>query len=489
MKQKEPFLRGISTLLDGGRRRSTQAAIALFRQKAVRQSISGYARLFDFILPADFLLDIDSTKRRSKFDLITVLWAWIAQVLDSNASCSKAVAMIQSWNAQAGLPIPRSDTSSYCQARQRLPESMLEAVDKRIKASLERSIRSDDRWHGFVLKAFDGSSVQLCDTPENQVEFPQPGSQKAGCGFPVMSIMGVLNLSHGGWEGMITAENNIHDARLAQQALALVESRDLVLADRAFCSYELISRIKQRGAEVVMRLHQARHRKLDWRRGRKVSPLERLVTWAKPTHQPGSSDLSAEQWEALPEELTLRYIKIGYEDRSGEKRMLVVVSTLLDPKKHSALEVSELYTKRWEIELKFRDLKTVLGLEFVAVKTPAMARKSARIMVIAYNLIRSLMQRSAHHAGQPLWQMSFKGSLDLAISMQSLFLGPAHHRRKRQLRLECLIEIGATKLVNIRPYRQEPRALKRRPKPFQLLAAPRHIFREIPHKSTYKKAA
>ncbi len=37
-----------------------------------------------------------------------------------------------------------------------------------------------------------------------------------------------------------------------------------------------------------------------------------------------------------------------------------------------------------------------------------------------------------------------------------------------------------------RPGRQEPRCVKRRPKPFQFLTKKRHEMKEIPHRSTYR---
>ncbi len=48
-----------------------------------------------------------------------------------------------------------------------------------------------------------------------------------------------------------------------------------------------------------MRLHQARHRKLDWRKGKKISRNERIITWKKPKQQPATSDLTKDQWDAL----------------------------------------------------------------------------------------------------------------------------------------------------------------------------------------------
>lgn len=408
MKQNEPFLAGFSKDLFGKAKRSAQDILRRFRLNSLQDSLSGYGLLFDSILPAEFLARIDPTKRDRVFGHLPVFWAWLGQILEHNASCSRALTLIQAWNAGAGAPTPKGDTSGYCQARLRVKRHFLKKILARINAGLRRSIRSEDLWHGMVLKALDGTSVKLRDTAANQARYPQPSSQKPGCGFPVLGIVGMLNMSHGGWEGFTTGKWNLHDARAAQRLLGYVEEGDLILADRAFCSFELIARIQQRGGHCVMRLHQARHRKLDWRRGKRVSPLERLVTWEKPAKQPKTSELSAEEWELLPAEMTLRYIRMGYEDRAGEKRMLVVVTTLLDPEKHDAIEVSDLYARRWDIELKFRDVKTTMGMEEFAVKSPQMAHKTLHMMMIAYNLLRSLMQKSATQAGKPLAHMPKK---------------------------------------------------------------------------------
>jgi hypothetical protein len=326
------------------------------------------------------------------------------------------------------------------------------------------------------------------DTFENQQLYPQPSQQKRGCGFPVMGIVGMLNLSHGGWEGFTTGTWKVHDAKAAQRLLPYVEAGDLILADRGFCSYELAARIQQQGADCLMRLHQARHRKLDWRRGKRISSFERLVTWKKPVKQPKASELSASQWEELPAEITVRYIKTKYMDRAGDCRTLVVATTLLDVEKYDGEKIIALYAQRWQIELKLRDIKTILRLEFLAVKSPEMAHKSLLMIMIAYNLLRTLMQDAAIEGGKPIAEMSFKGTLDLIVSSHPLFRGLYSQRKRENLRRE-IIGLCATKLIDIRPDRQEPRAVKRRPKPYQLLTAPRRVFREIHHKENYRKAA
>jgi hypothetical protein len=53
---------------------------------------------------------------------------------------------------------------------------------------------------------------------------------------------------------------------------------------------------------------------------------------------------------------------------------------------------------------------------------------------------------------------------------------------------KMLLYYIAHTVVTCRPNRSEPRALKRRPKNYQLLNKPRSQFHEAPHRTRYKKA-
>ncbi|MBX3742513.1 MAG: IS4 family transposase [Akkermansiaceae bacterium] len=360
------------------------------------------------VLPGDFLESADPTLRQRSFGHIPVFWAWLAQILEANASCQRAVGFIQSWCRTCGLSVPSSDTSSYCKARLRVDIRFLHAIHRRIRDHLGARISGADRWQGFNLVAMDGSSVQLRDTAANQRAYPQPSGQKPGCGFPTMGIVGLVNLCHGGWEQVVACPHTRHDSRAAGGLIAHLHAGDLLLADRAFCSYELIARCQGRGAHALMRLHQARAKSLDWREGKRISAYERIVTWTRPQRPPGSG-LSPAEWEALPASMELRLIKVRYENRAGEKGELIVVTTLTDPSRHCGMELADLYARRWDIELKLRDLKTTMGMERFDVNTPEMAQKTLLMGVIAFNLIRSVMQRAADRAGEPTRHMSFKG--------------------------------------------------------------------------------
>ena len=289
MTKKQPFLPGFPTTICGRIRRRLQDVIAARRKALLGSSIASYALQFSHILPADFLDEQSASQRRRHYCNTNIFWAWLAQILEANASCSKGVSLVQAWCADANLPAPAGDTGAYCKARKRIGVGFLRALRGRVTAHLGARIRPEDKYEGLDVKSIDGSSAQLEDTAENQACYPQPASQKPGCGFPVMGVMGVLNHSHGGWEDFATCTESAHDAPVAHKLLHNFGAGDLACADRAFCTYEFISLLLGQGAHSLMRLHQARHRVLDFRRGRKIGKNQRLVTWTKPSKQPAKS--------------------------------------------------------------------------------------------------------------------------------------------------------------------------------------------------------
>ena len=52
-------------------------------------------------------------------------------------------------------------------------------------------------WRNRRVRLADGATMTLADTPENQAEYPQPKSQKAGLGFPIFRMVVLLCLATG----------------------------------------------------------------------------------------------------------------------------------------------------------------------------------------------------------------------------------------------------------------------------------------------------
>ena len=97
------------------------------------------------------------------------------------------------------------------------------------------------------------------------------------------------------------------------------------------------------------------------------------------------------------------------------------------------------------------------------------------------NLVRALILR----AGAGL-EASFKGTVD-RIERWLPEVSAALPAKVRKRLVEDLLDAIADDLVPERPSRREPRVVKRRPKPFQLMNKPRSEMVEIQHRSRYGK--
>ena len=434
----------------------------------MKKTIGGLARLFSPFIPIDFIPQRSSDQRERVYTELVTFWAWMSQMFGFNSSCSAAVSLVQSWRMKLGLKAISSNTASYCAARQKLPKKLIMEVFHKVVESVNSSLLVSDLWHNKVVYSVDGSSVQLDDTLENQKVFPQPSTQKKNCGFPVMKVMGLLNHSTGLWEDFCTAHPTENDAKTMSRILPkFVRDRGLLLADRAFCSYEIIHRLKSSGMDVVMRLHQMRAKGFTLRKGKRIGKNERLVTWRKPSHKPVHCELSDEEWEALDNRMEMRIVACWFVDREGKKKRLLLATTLLENKTHDWLDIANLYATRWDIEVRLRDVKTTMKMEDLRVKTPEMARKCFAMAMLGYNLVRSVAFDASRQAEVKPQLMSYKEILDWINSSAPNF---QHAKRDNSRSLgklrDAFIEVASTKRINYRPYRWEPRLVKKRPKPF-----------------------
>ena len=138
-----------------------------------------------------------------------------------------------------------------------------------------------------------------------------------------------------------------------------------------------------------------------------AGPDERLVTWKK-SRQKFPYPTPAE-WAALPEEITVRVIRVRVKQAGFRTRTLVLVTTLLDPVEYPAAEVAAAYLRRWRIELCLDDLNTVLGLGALRCKSPAMIHRELLALLVAHNLVRAVMANAAREHAVALDRLSFTG--------------------------------------------------------------------------------
>ena len=419
----------------------------------------------------------DGTRRRRRvFFLSRVFWCFVWQVLQPRTSCRAVVRQVQAFCETEQRRFDES-TSAYCQARARLPVGCLQqALSDSATAADRLSLQGVADWTR-PIKVVDASSVRLPDTAANRKCYPYPSGQRPGCGFPVMQLCGLYSLASGAILNTVQSPWSASEVRLFKDLWAELQAGDILMGDRPFGAYVLLALLPLRGVDVVTRLHQGR--RFRPRDGRRIGPGEWLVTWIKPPQRPDY--LSTEEWAAVPETITVRIIHVRVQEKGFRTRELWISTTLLDPIAYPAERIAQLYRRRWDMELCFRDLKTTMGMEELRCRTPAMAHKELLAFLVAHNFMRCLIAQAASAHQVCRTRISFKGAVDAARSFhQAIRLARSQRHANRLYRR--LLEILASDLVPLRPGRYEPRALKRRRKPYALLTKHRHCYREIPHR-------
>lgn len=401
---------------------------------------------------------------------ITV-WVFLAQCLSPDHSCREAVARLAAWRVAQGRKPCSPETGSYCTARDALPEEACRELVRRTGRELEAEAPTAWLWHGRRVRVVDGSTVTMPDTAANQAEYPQQVTQKPGCGFPLARVLVIFSLSVGvvleaaigKYQGKQTGENSLfrtlHD---------VLESGDVVLADRYFSGWFDLALLAARRVDAVVRKHQLRA--TDFRTGQRLGPDDHLVRWRKPERPEW---MSHEDYTALPAELVLREVRVTVKQRGFRTKSVLLIATLLDAVKIPGADLAELYRRRWRAELELRSLKIVLQMDHLRCKQPHRVRNEFFMHLLAYNLIRRVMALAALEANVVPWQISFKGTLQTLANFLPLLascpsLSPG---------CEALVRCVAAHRVGDHPDRIEPRCLKRRPKKYTLFRETRDSYR------------
>jgi putative transposase len=328
-------------------------------------------------------------------------------------------------------------------------------------------------WKGRHVHLVDGTTASMPDTLDNQAAFPQPNTQQAGVGFPLVRLVVLLSLATAMVKGMAMgpyAGKETGETALLRELLTRLGPGDILLGDRYYCSYFMVALLQELGIDFVVRLHQ--RRAVDFRRGRRLGVGDHVVIWTKPS-KPEWMD--AATYVRLPASLRVREVHVQVQQPGFRTESLVVVTTLTDAQQYTKDDVAELYHQRWLVELDIRAIKVTLGMDVLRCQSPEMVRREIWTCLLAYNLIRQTMLAAAHQSERSPRELSFTAALQkIAAAWAILSVGD-------DVLLAAIIDVMlsdiAKNIVGNRPDRVEPRAIKRRPKPHKLLHEPRAVAR------------
>lgn len=430
---------------------------------------------FSRFLP-NTLLNKATGNRNRIFTRTRTFWCFIWQLLQPRTACRAVVRKVQAEAEHERRMIDES-SSAYCQARRRLPLAVIQRGLEHSAACADRMVKGGIPGWKRPIHIVDATSFQTPDTPANRRRYHYPSGQKKGCGFPVLRATALFSLTSGAIQHIITAACYTAELVMFKPLWSCLKRGDILLGDRMYGCFAVLARLPLQGVDVVARLHQARC--LNLRRARKLGSGDWQATFTKARIVPPY--MTRAEWNKLPDEITVRILKVNNRIKGFRTKTVWVVSTLLDHQVYSKEAIGLLYFRRWQMELSFRDLKTTMGMETLRCRTPEMVEKEIRMFLIAYNFLRALMAEAAAPHDLSVFRISFKGTIDTIRSFHPVMLRADSRRQLRRLR-KRLLSILYEDRVPLRPDRTEPRAVKKRPKPYSHLTQHRRKFKAVPHR-------
>lgn len=483
MNNSTPFFQAFGPLLFGKPPVSALAeAIAKFSQF---RSLSDLRKAFGCYIPQALLAPTEggTNSRRRLFSLEVVFWSFLDQVQTPGAACREIVRKVMAFTRrkfprqEGGSMSPR--TTAYCKARAKLPLDVLDKINDHLVDRLLKHIPRSALWHGRQIKLVDGTGLSMPDTPANQARWPQSKSQKPGCGFPTMRLVGIFCLLSGALIRAAHGDRHTHETKLFQTLWDALSPGDLLVADRGFCSFATFALLLARGVDCLMRLPEKKIRKAIGSQLPKTANFDVIITWKRPAQR--TPVQTPTDFALLPEGIPVRIVRYTIARRGFRTQCVTLVTTLLDASL-PACDLAELYFRRWQIELHFREIKIHLHMDVLRCLSPHMIERELRMHFIAYNLIRCVMQKAALTHDVDLCRLSFKGCLDTVRHFANATCATVDKPRTISALLdEMLLAIACDPLPH-RPGRSEPRVKKRRPKNYRLLTKPRREMGPLPHR-------
>lgn len=407
--------------------------------------------------------------RDRKLDPVTTVKLFLLQILWGNAACNQ-------------VPhLARRDVtgSAYCEARGRLRLEALQTLLSRSTTAMAECVRESGRWLGHRLFVVDGSSFSMPDTEQLRQRFGETPGQAPGCGFPTAHFLALVHFGSGLFQKVATSPWRTHDLSQVPQVHPELEPGDVLLGDRAFCSFAHLGLLTARGVHGVFRLHQRviadftpgrphatpgggkNSKQKGLPRSRWLASLgddDQLVEWFQSANRPAW--LAEADFAALPATLKVRELRYRVQRPGFRVREVTLATTLTDSQTYSAAALGEAYGLRWTIETSFAHLKTTMKMDVLRCQTVAGVLKELTMFLLAYNLVRMTILEAARRQKVPPERISF---VDALRWLQTTQPGAA---------LPELV------VLPHRPNRYEPRARKRRPKQYDLLNKPRNVLRQ-----------
>jgi hypothetical protein len=255
-------------------------------------------------------------------------------------------------------------------------------------------------------------------------------------------------------------DGHAQERSLFGAVLKTVQAGDLWMADRNFCTRDLLCDLDQRGAGFVIREHQ----RLPFEILTPLRPLGRVET-GKIAEQ----RVRVVDGQGVAHEFRRLRLKLDHATRDGAT--LLYILTNVPARQVSGKRVARLYRKRWTLETAFQHLEAYFHSEINTLGYPKAALFGFCLALAAYNLLAVVLAalRGVHGQEKVDEEVSlYYLANDLSTTYNGMMIAIPEAEWDVFARMSAS-EMAATLLalaqrVNLRAYRKSPRGPKK-PRP------------------------
>lgn len=332
--------------------------------------------------------------------------------------------------------------SAFSQARQKLDAGAFVELNS-VQVGYFYDHFAYQTWHGLRLRAVDGSTAQLPDTPDIVEHFGRWGTVPLARVSQMFDPLNKITL-----EALI-GPKALGEREYAARHFALIGSGDLVLLDRGYPAFWLFVLILSREAHFCARMSLG-----VW------NVIDQFVASGLPEQivevSPGSTaqqDCRARQLPTHP--ITVRLLRIELDQGQIE----VLITSLLDQAAYPYAVFKDLYHQRWPVEEDYKVIKLRVEVENWSGKSALSIYQDFHAKVFTANLTAILAQPAQQEVARQsqsklyTYQVNFTHLLSkMKDTVVLLLRGPAIENI-----LASLWQIMVHTIEPIRPGRRYPR--------------------------------
>lgn len=320
-----------------------------------------------------------------------------------------AVAQGLAWEAGAPQPAGVSKVAISLLRSRIGAQPLADLVQRCCVPLAEEATHPSAFYRGLRLVAFDGSSFELADDPQIEEAFGRPGGRQGPAGYPQARCIVLAECATHAILGANLGPYGGGEWALCQPLLATLEPGMLCLADRGFNGFEHWEQARATGAQLLWRC--AVNRKL---------PVEQALSDGSylSTIRPTGVSVAEAQARAI----AVRVIDYTLPKLPNGQPHYRLITTLLDDRAAPAMELAELYHRRWEMEALYDELKTHLrqSRRVLRSKTPELVRQEFFGWVLMHYTVRWLLHQGAARHRIPHEDLSFTGHVQMLRQQQPL---------------------------------------------------------------------